>query len=131
MLTAICQRCRRESSQWKVVQAEFNVGSVSNWKVKLCELCTSQVALVVLGALAEVRESDYSETEQNCGGCMGPCGRCHELSSACPLCGIDDGLVQEWVSKARSVAQAKGLLAVEAGAAGVSPDSNAADARKA
>lgn len=29
---------------------------------------------------------------------------------ACPLCSIDDGLVREWVSKARAVARAKGLL---------------------
>lgn len=28
----------------------------------------------------------------------------------CPLCSIDDGLVREWVSKARSVAKSKGLL---------------------
>jgi hypothetical protein len=28
----------------------------------------------------------------------------------CPLCSIDDGLVREWVWKARDVARSKGLL---------------------
>lgn len=31
-------------------------------------------------------------------------------NESCPLCSIDDGLVQEWVSKAREVAKVKGLL---------------------
>jgi hypothetical protein len=33
------------------------------------------------------------------------------------VCHIDDGLVQEWVAKARAVAKSKGLIAVERGTA--------------
>lgn len=40
----------------------------------------------------------------------------------CPLCSVDDGLVQEWLAKAWAVAKSKGLIVaarpLEAGAAG-------------
>jgi hypothetical protein len=56
-LNALCQRCRREQAEWLIRQAEFNVGTVQNWKVMLCQLCTAQVELVLTDALRETEHS--------------------------------------------------------------------------
>ena len=50
-MDAVCQRCRRRERGWTVTQAEFNVGSVEHWKVRLCRTCTETVEKAVLDAL--------------------------------------------------------------------------------
>jgi hypothetical protein len=47
------------------------------------ELRKGIAALTALRA-APAPTGDYSKVEQDCRGCMGPCGRCHELDGAAP-----------------------------------------------
>jgi hypothetical protein len=46
----------------------------------------TQLGYDLLAALraAPAPTGDYSKVEQDCRGCMGPCGRCHELDGAAP-----------------------------------------------
>jgi hypothetical protein len=42
-----------------------------------------EAAIAALRA-APAPTGDYSKAEQDCRGCMGPCGRCHESDGAAP-----------------------------------------------
>lgn len=60
-MDTICQRCGRRDFAWTVLQAEFNVGSIEHWKVKLCRGCTERAEKAVLDALELSRRAAPEE----------------------------------------------------------------------
>lgn len=49
----LCQRCGGSRDTWIIHQARLHVGKINEWKIQLCDRCTTDVEQAVLAALLQ------------------------------------------------------------------------------
>jgi hypothetical protein len=80
---------RAEAAEAELARCKPAVDAASICRAEYAEVDDSELPPIVVDILKAIRAyeageraPEYSATEQECSGCMGPCGRCEEESDA-------------------------------------------------